>query len=233
MRVLPIVAAALLTLAALARFGATATAQTPAPTPQTVAIPGSARLEPGTSVTFRRPSDNATLIVSYHGREPAMVTYDGTVLTVSVPPLTSNLFLSVRGGARCVPVEERWNLRCDAQPAVGGARVFVSVLNAHPPVSLVAPPPGFTLVPLAAGCTNVGLSFPDGTPVDVVHDAVHGAHIPTHIVEAVWKYDPATRRFLGWSPQSGAPNDFEQVNRLDAVFICMDAAGQLVQPATP
>jgi hypothetical protein len=101
-------------------------------------------------------------------------------------------------------------------------------------------PAGLMAVPLARGCTNVVLTYPHGTAVADFHHAVLPASAPagdvwtaTPILEAIWRSDPATRRFLGWSPAPAAPNDFTTVDRLDAVFLCVREAGRLVQPALP
>ena len=207
---------------------------TPAPTPQMVTIPGSATVPPGGSVVFRRPSDGATLAVAYGGREPAAMAYDGAVLTVTVPPLPPGQLLSgtVPGqgpGATCALVDDqRHVLRCAVQPAVGGMELLIGILITDPPPtpSPTATPGATETVALVAGCTNVSLTWPDGTPTGAVARAI----TPPAALVAVWRYDAAQRRFLAFSPRSAQASDLPTVNRLDAVFICMSGPGTLARP---
>jgi hypothetical protein len=108
------------------------------------------------------------------------------------------------------------------------------------PVPHTTLPPGLMVVPLVRGCTNVVLTYPDGTDIAAFAHAALPASAPagdvwtaTPILAAVWRHDQATGRFLGWSPAPAAPNDFTTVNRLDAVFLCVRETGRLVQPALP
>src|SRR5688572_22416239 len=95
--------AVVMALALLVCVGCAVAAQTPTPTPQSVTIPGQTTLAPGQSVTFRRPSDGATLTVAYGGGlNPVMLTYDGDTLTATVPPLGA--FESLDGGDACAHV---------------------------------------------------------------------------------------------------------------------------------
>jgi hypothetical protein len=183
-------------------------------------------------VTFRRPADQATLTVSYHGREPATVTYDGTVLTVAVPPLAAgqSLALMERAGpaATCMQIGNQGHLlRCTVPPTVGGTAVLVGILIADPPPTAAPMPAEIEGVELGAGCSNVTLTWPDGTPTGAVARAV----TPPAALVALWRYDAAQRRFLAFSPRSAQASDLTTVNRLDAVFICMEAPGTLIRPA--
>ena len=209
---------------------------TPTPTParQSAPIPGTATVPPDGSVTFRRSADNATLTVAYGGREPATLTYDGTVLTVTVPPLGpgQSLALTERAGpaATCARVDNQAHvLRCTVQPTVGGTEVLVGILIADPPPtpSPTATPGSTESVALVAGCTNVSLTWPDGTPTGAVARAI----TPPAALVAIWRYDATQRRFLAFSPRSAQASDLTTVDRLDAVFICMDAPGTLTRPA--
>lgn len=81
---------------------------------------------------------------------------------------------------------------------------------------------------LVAGCTNLALTFPAGTPLASVAQGVSsGAGLLS-----IFRLDAASGRFLGYSP--GVPafaNDYTTVgSRLEAVFICVRAAGTLTQP---
>ena len=163
-----------------------------------------------------------------------MVTYNGAVLTVTVPPLGSgqSLTLTERAGsaATCMHVDNQGNvLRCSVRPTVGGTEVLIGILIADPP-PMPSPThtPGPTeTVALAAGCTNVSLTWPDGTPTGAVARAI----APPARLVAIWRYDAAQRRFLAFSPRSAQASDLPTVDRLDAVFICMDAPGTLTRPA--
>jgi hypothetical protein len=125
---------------------------------------------------------------------------------------------------------------------------LAALAHVGPPVAAQTPtptlvphaalPPGLMAVPLARGCTNVALTYPDGTAIAAFSHAVLPASAPagdvwtaTPILESVWRYDAVTRRFRAWSPAPGTPNDVTTVNRLDAVFLCVRQAGRLVQPA--
>ena len=81
-------------------------------------------------------------------------------------------------------------------------------------------------VPLPQGCSNVTLPWPSGTPVAAVAEAIS----PPEALTSIWRYDAASRRFLGFAPGGGAANDFRSVAYLDAVFICLSRAGTLRRP---
>lgn len=90
-----------------------------------------------------------------------------------------------------------------------------------------SPAPAMESVPLARGCNNVTVTWPNGAPIETVAAAVR----PTEMLVAIWMYVPARQGFFGWSPLPGAPVDLPAVSRLDAVFICMTAPGMLTRPA--
>jgi hypothetical protein len=81
-------------------------------------------------------------------------------------------------------------------------------------------------VDLVNGCTNVSLTWPAGTPVASVAAAVS----PSGSVQAIWKLDAPSQRFLAWSPVAVQASDLTTVNPLDAVYICTDAVAVLVRP---
>jgi PKD repeat protein len=82
-------------------------------------------------------------------------------------------------------------------------------------------------VDLTAGCTNLVLTWPDGTPISTVLTALSNSGV----LNAIWWLDAAARRFRGYSPVPGAPNDLTTVNRLQTVFICLTAPATLTRPA--
>jgi PKD repeat protein len=82
-------------------------------------------------------------------------------------------------------------------------------------------------VPLTTGCTNLTLTWPDGTPAGTAAAAVS----PTGALQAVWRYSATQGRFLGYTPTAPAfANDLQTVNRLDAVFICVSSPATLNRP---
>ena len=127
-----------------------------------------------------------------------------------------------------------------AAVAVAALTQFGPAAAAQTPAPHTTLPPGLMAVPLAGGCNNVTLTYPEGTAIADFYHAVVPAtapggdvRTPTPIVEAIWRYDAAAQRFLGWSPLPNAPSDFATVGRLDAVYVCVSEAGRLVQPALP
>jgi hypothetical protein len=81
---------------------------------------------------------------------------------------------------------------------------------------------------LIAGCNNVALTFPAGTPLRTVAAGVS----ESAGLLSIFRLNPATARFLGFA--AAAPdfaNDYTTVGaRLEAVFICVRAPGTLTQP---
>jgi hypothetical protein len=88
------------------------------------------------------------------------------------------------------------------------------------------PPAASARVDLNAGCTNVVLTWPDGTPIETVLAALSTGGS----LNAIWWLDAAARQFRGFSPRPGAPNDLVTVSRLQPVFICLTAPGTLSRP---
>lgn len=89
--------------------------------------------------------------------------------------------------------------------------------------TIAAPLPARS-VSLFSGCNNVILTLPDGTPIATVAASIVGGP-----VVSIWKQTGAMS-FAGWFPGATAPSDLSSVHRLDAVFICTQAAGALTQP---
>ena len=82
-------------------------------------------------------------------------------------------------------------------------------------------------VPLVAGCNQVTLTFPNGTPAATVAATV----TPASSLLGIWRLNPGTGRFEGFSPQAAVASDLTVVNLLDAVSICMSTPGTLMRPA--
>ncbi len=81
-------------------------------------------------------------------------------------------------------------------------------------------------VQLVAGCTNVTLTWPAGTPTERIAAAV----TPPSALIAIWRLTNATGVFAGYTPRFPAASDLTAVSRLDAAFLCMDAPGSLTRP---
>lgn len=84
------------------------------------------------------------------------------------------------------------------------------------------------VVSLPAGCSNQALTWPVGTPLGTVVNAVS----PPGVVLSIFKLDPIQQRFRGFSPTAPSfANDYTMVeSRLEAVFFCLSAPGTLSRP---
>jgi branched-chain amino acid transport system substrate-binding protein len=99
---------------------------------------------------------------------------------------------------------------------LAGSRAPVS---AQPLANIALPEPG-GVEQLYAGCNNISLTFPDGTPSQTVVQAVN----PAGTVETLWRFNGPENRFEGYSPAYPQASDLMSVNSLDAVWICMAEA---------
>jgi hypothetical protein len=81
-------------------------------------------------------------------------------------------------------------------------------------------------VQLFTGCNNVTVTWPNGTPTSTVAQNIQ----PAGILVAIWRFDNASQRFVGFSPIPNAPNDLVTVNRAEPVFICTNGNGTLTRP---
>jgi hypothetical protein len=85
-------------------------------------------------------------------------------------------------------------------------------------------------VQLLAGCSNVVLTWPTGTPLATVARAVD----PPHALESIFKLDAAQGRYRGYSPTAPAfANDYTAVEAaLEAVFVCVTQAATWHRPTS-
>ena len=82
-------------------------------------------------------------------------------------------------------------------------------------------------VSLVTGCNNVSLTFPDNTPTGTVANGVS----PSAALLSVWKLvDPAASKYRAFFPGATQATDLPSVNRLDAVFICVNASATFTEP---
>ena len=82
-------------------------------------------------------------------------------------------------------------------------------------------------VTLVVGCNPVAITYDDGTTITTVGQGVE----PAGSLVSIWKYLPAENRWIGYS--AGAPaavSDLQTVERLDALFVCVNAAATISMP---
>ncbi|HZQ39007.1 MAG TPA: hypothetical protein VFD32_23985, partial [Dehalococcoidia bacterium] len=69
--------------------------------------------------------------------------------------------------------------------------------------------------------------FPDNTPSTTVASGIS----PSSALLSIWKlYDPQNQKYHAFFPGATQATDLPSVNRLDAVFICVNAAATLTEP---
>ena len=81
-------------------------------------------------------------------------------------------------------------------------------------------------VALYAVCNNVSVTWPTGTGIATVVNAI----APAGSLAAIWRFNNAAQSYAGYSPTPGAPNDLNTVNRAEPVFICMNVGGTFTRP---
>ena len=87
--------------------------------------------------------------------------------------------------------------------------------------------PELETVDLVEGCNPIAATWADGTAIA----AVAGAVDPPEALDAIWKFDAASATWQGYSPTAPADvNDLVSVDRLDAIFICVNAAATVARP---
>jgi hypothetical protein len=87
--------------------------------------------------------------------------------------------------------------------------------------------PELETVDLVEGCNPIAATWADGTAIA----AVAGAVAPPEALDAIWKFDAASATWQGYSPSVPADvNNLALVDRLDAIFICVNAAATVARP---
>lgn len=87
--------------------------------------------------------------------------------------------------------------------------------------------PDLESVDLVTGCNPVAATWAKGTAIKTVADAVS----PASALDAIWKFDPATGTWMGYSPTAPAGvSNLSTVDRLDAIFVCVNAAATISRP---
>jgi hypothetical protein len=87
--------------------------------------------------------------------------------------------------------------------------------------------PDLESVALVEGCNPVASTWPDATAIA----AAAGAVAPAEALDAIWKFDAASGTWMGYSPSApAAVSDLASIDRLDAIFICVNAAATWSRP---
>jgi hypothetical protein len=87
--------------------------------------------------------------------------------------------------------------------------------------------PEMESVALVEGCNPVASTYSDATAAEDIAAGV----APAEALDAIWKFDPASGTWQGYSPSApAAVNDLTSVDELDAIFICVNAAATWSRP---
>ena len=189
---------------------------TPGTTPSPPTLSDRIVIEPGETVTLARPDAEGTITMVNESRVAATVTVPGLVL--AAPP---GFGLGIVSTTRAVTTPCITPVSLDIVclgPSPGDIRVVFRVPAQE--------------TPLVPGCNNAAVHF--GTAFSLTARDLYLWRIRPHTaVDAVWKHDAATGSWLGFSPIPNAPNSLRDLNRLDAIFICVRAPATLFQPPLP
>lgn len=79
---------------------------------------------------------------------------------------------------------------------------------------------------LVGGCNPVASTYADNTPIETIRDAVS----PSGILMSIWWFDVSVPDWRGYSSPFPEISDLTEVNRLDAIFICVASAGTWIRP---
>jgi hypothetical protein len=91
----------------------------------------------------------------------------------------------------------------------------------------VTPTPAMASVTLVGGaCNPVASTYPDNTPIATIAGAVS----PSGILISIWWFNPGASAWLGYSPQFPQVSNLNDVDRLEAIFICVTSAGTWSRP---
>ncbi len=75
-------------------------------------------------------------------------------------------------------------------------------------------------------CNPVASTYADNTSIDTIADAVS----PSGILISIWWFDTSAVNWRGYSPQFPQVSDLSDVDRLEAIFICVASAGSWSRP---
>ena len=173
---------------------------------------------PGSQHVSQRQHNSAT-ITNTDGSSAVTVTQSNTAQGGSPSQATSQTQVATQGGSQQQSTSQ-------TQVSTSQTRVSQTTASAGaPPVTHVT-----EAVTLAAGCSNVVLSWPTGTALAEVTAAV----MPSHALAAIFKLDAVEGRYRGYSPTAPAfANDYTAVEAaLEAVFVCVHQGASLARPTS-
>jgi hypothetical protein len=155
----------------------------------------------------------------------------GMTVVCSMDPASSAFALLLDRGTTDAQGGAKFTL---VPTAIPGTEVTVSCkIDGYPDIAAATHKFTFTLTPslesvdLVQGCNPIAATWADGTAIATVAGAV----APAEALDAIWKFDPATATWQGFSPSApAAVNDLTSVKRLDALFICVNAAATVARP---
>jgi hypothetical protein len=173
-------------------------------------------------------ADFNVLIVDQDGRP-----IDGETVECSVSPTGGALVIIPQTGTSDGNGNVKFNLIPTGASVVGGEELTITCfLDSNPDVKAtdmvtLSTTPQLESVALVEGCNPIAATWADGTAIATVAGAV----APAEALDAIWKFDPATGTWQGFSPSApAAVNDLTKVDRLDAVFVCVSAAATIGRP---
>jgi hypothetical protein len=75
-------------------------------------------------------------------------------------------------------------------------------------------------------CNPVASTYAENTPIATIAGAVS----PSGILISIWWFNPSANDWQGYSPQFTSVSDLTEVDRLEAIFICVSTAGSWSRP---
>jgi len=163
----------------------------------------------------------------YSGVVGFPVSMTGSATSTSVSPLTWTWNFGDGTSASGQTVQKTYTTAGTYTVTLQVQQIIGPVVSATANVTINAGTSVTESVALASGCNNIALTWPSGTALTTVVAAVNtpGA------VAAIWHFDAFGQRFRGFSPTApSVANDLTTINRLEAVFICLNAPATIARP---
>jgi PKD repeat protein len=188
-----------------------------------------------TTATIQAPTQPGQLTVNaggpYSGEAGQPVTFEASVGLGGRPPGTE-VSVSWEFGDGATGLGQS-TTHVYTTPGTYTVRVVASVgpgqtAEATTTATITGQQPDTEPVRLVTGCNNVALTWPVGTPLMSVVNAV----APPGVTESIFTLDAAQGRFRGYSPSAPSfANDFTMVETsLQAVYLCVTASSTLDRP---
>jgi hypothetical protein len=177
--------------------------------------------------------DFSVAVVDKDGRPVGGETVECTVAPTGGALAILNQTGTTGGVTSDNPGEVTFSLIPTGASVIGGEELTITcVLDRDRSVSATADitlstTPELESVALVEGCNPLAATWADGTAIATVAGAV----APAEALDAIWKFDPASGTWKGYSPSApAAVNDLADVARLDAIFVCVNAAATIGRP---